>query len=830
MSIRFRLIATALVLLLPALGALAWGVWATWRTGHVALDRQGGDSARTMALSLDREFTRYGAIARALAASPLLDQAPRLTEHEREAFDRAVRRAIQGSPVSVELVSESVRWIDTRWQPGSPPRSLGAGGAALWRSAGVHALAASGPEGAGVVVVEPVFRSGTGPLMNLKVVLTPADLRRLMEQRAPNAGWSTWLLDPRGQVVLRHPAAAPGSRDGPLDAWVRESLAGRAEGRFALRSVGGEPLRVYFSRAPQGWTALTTVPRAQLDAAFASAPAQRLLAAFVLLALAAGALLWMARAELRRQLAATAARTRREERLAAGRERVQALGRLTARVAHEFNNLLGVISNSAYLMERQSTQPTLAMPIAATLRAVEAASRLTGQLLRFGGQRPAQPRTLALHDWLPNLREMLGVVLGRRIELSIDVPDEGLCVRADPDALELAIVDLALDAREALPDGGRVHLGTERAAPALVAGLPAGRYLSITLRGNGPGVAAALSLPREKDPAPLVLPLVPVAPPQARESEPVPAGCPPLRARVLLTEDNEALGDVTAAMLETMGARVERAAHAGQALDRLERGPAVDVLLSDVNMPGALDGLGLARTVRQRWPAVHVVLISAQGPSLGPGDDFPVLRKPCPPAVLMAALRREPARDRWRAAGTPCAPQGCPRAKRVACVTSVQPHRGHTAMDQKSLINCLNDLIETCKDGEYGFRRTAEHLHTADLQSVFAARAEECKQAASELQALVVQLGGNAQDHGSVAGAAHRGWVAVKGTLAGYSDVNMLEEAERGEDVAIERYREALAKDLPPDVRVVVERQYEGAKRNHMQVRALRDQARAMAD
>jgi uncharacterized protein (TIGR02284 family) len=151
-------------------------------------------------------------------------------------------------------------------------------------------------------------------------------------------------------------------------------------------------------------------------------------------------------------------------------------------------------------------------------------------------------------------------------------------------------------------------------------------------------------------------------------------------------------------------------------------------------------------------------------------------------------------------------------------------------MDQKSLINCLNDLIENCKDGEFGFRSTGEHLHAADLQSLFLNRAEECRQAAAELQTLVLQMGGNAQEHGSVSGAAHRGWVAVKGTLTGYSDLKMLEEAERGEDVAIDRYRKALAEELPPEVRVVVERQYEGAKRNHMQVRALRDQARAMAE
>jgi uncharacterized protein (TIGR02284 family) len=148
-------------------------------------------------------------------------------------------------------------------------------------------------------------------------------------------------------------------------------------------------------------------------------------------------------------------------------------------------------------------------------------------------------------------------------------------------------------------------------------------------------------------------------------------------------------------------------------------------------------------------------------------------------------------------------------------------------MDNKPLIQLLNDLIETCKDGEYGFRSTAEHASSPELLRLMELRSEECRQAASELQGLVVHLGGAAEARGSVTGAAHRGWVAVKGTLAGYSDLNMLEEAERGEDVAIERYRRALDQPLPPDVRSVVERQFEGARRNHQQVRRLRDEARA---
>jgi uncharacterized protein (TIGR02284 family) len=156
--------------------------------------------------------------------------------------------------------------------------------------------------------------------------------------------------------------------------------------------------------------------------------------------------------------------------------------------------------------------------------------------------------------------------------------------------------------------------------------------------------------------------------------------------------------------------------------------------------------------------------------------------------------------------------------------------RKDIAMSNDDVIDCLNDLIETSKDGEYGFRASAEYLRDPAIKQTFMARAEECRQAAAELQALVTRLGGKAEDSGSAAGAVHRGWVAVKGTLAGYTDKAILEETERGEDTAMTAYRKALSEEaLPADVRAVVERQYEGVKRNHAQVRSLRDQARAAA-
>lgn len=86
--------------------------------------------------------------------------------------------------------------------------------------------------------------------------------------------------------------------------------------------------------------------------------------------------------------------------------------------------------------------------------------------------------------------------------------------------------------------------------------------------------------------------------------------------------------------------------------------------------------------------------------------------------------------------------------------------------------------------------------------------------------------GGEAETSGRAAGAMHRGWVAVKGTLSAYSDKAILEETERGEDLALSAYRKALDESLPAEVRQVVARQIEGVKRNHEQVRMLRDQAR----
>ena len=144
-------------------------------------------------------------------------------------------------------------------------------------------------------------------------------------------------------------------------------------------------------------------------------------------------------------------------------------------------------------------------------------------------------------------------------------------------------------------------------------------------------------------------------------------------------------------------------------------------------------------------------------------------------------------------------------------------------MDKDDIIATLNDLIETSRDGEEGFRTCAGGVKNAQLKQMFEHAAIRCGQAVSELQAKVRSLGGDPERRGSVSGALHRGWVDIKSTITGMDEGAVLAECERGEDVAKKAYEEALAKDLPADIRTTVERQYQGVRQHHDRVRQLRN-------
>lgn len=145
-------------------------------------------------------------------------------------------------------------------------------------------------------------------------------------------------------------------------------------------------------------------------------------------------------------------------------------------------------------------------------------------------------------------------------------------------------------------------------------------------------------------------------------------------------------------------------------------------------------------------------------------------------------------------------------------------------MDNDKAISTLNDLIETLRDGQNGFKEAAENAKSPDLKSFFNQVSLERAQMVGELQQEVRALGGDPENSGSTAGALHRTWIDIKGTLTGKDDKAILNEAERGEDSAVKAYQDALKEpNLPASLRTVIEHQFTKIKQVHDRVKQMRD-------
>jgi signal transduction histidine kinase len=581
-------------------------------------------------------------------------------------------------------------------------------------------------------ITQPVGQEGRTQL-NLTVTILPSELQRIVDGQALAEGWVATVMDSQGRVVARRPAQARYvGRSGSAD--LLSLLTRQKEGLFHASSLEGRPITGYFSTSPQGWTYVTAMPRAALAPGIPPAVRQLILGALVLLTAAVISALFVARRivapvnalreaaedmragrpviqrptgirecdavsgalaeaartlnasqwDLQHQVAEAVAQARSAERHLSRGQRAEALGRLTGGVAHDFNNLLGVIGNSAHLMEKHATKPELKVPLAAVMRSVEAGSRLTQHLLRVAGQHPSRPGAVALSRYLLEAQELLRVVLGKRIEIEVKVEASTRAVTVDASELELALINLALNARDALPRGGHVWVEARNADAAESSELPPGDYVALSFSDDGHGIdedvaqrafepffttkpvgqGTGLGLSQVQGFASqsggrarlagtrglgtsvtLLLPAAGNAPAAADAATAPPGDAAPdsrLRGRrVLLVEDNEELASVTAVLLGTYGCSVEVAPGSLQALALLEQAgqaQGFDVVLSDVVMPGELDGITLARRLRQEHPQLPVVLISGYNSGLSADAGLRVLRKPCSPAQLVDAL------------------------------------------------------------------------------------------------------------------------------------------------------------------------------------------------
>lgn len=143
------------------------------------------------------------------------------------------------------------------------------------------------------------------------------------------------------------------------------------------------------------------------------------------------------------------------------------------------------------------------------------------------------------------------------------------------------------------------------------------------------------------------------------------------------------------------------------------------------------------------------------------------------------------------------------------------------ATDNNGVISTLNNLIETCKDGQNGFQTAAEGVKNSELKTLFSGYSTQRAQFAGELQNEVRSLGGDPEQTGSVAATLHRGWINIKSTVTGEDEGAVIAECERGEDSAVKNYKEALNGNLPENIRTIVQNQYTQVQAAHDRIRAL---------
>jgi PAS domain S-box-containing protein len=351
-------------------------------------------------------------------------------------------------------------------------------------------------------------------------------------------------------------------------------------------------------------------------------------------------------------------------------QKMEALGQLTGGVAHDFNNLLMIVGGHAQLLKRRVTEPKDIRAIEAIEHATARGESLTRQLLTFSRRQRVTPATILLKERLDVIRDMLSSSLGDGVKLVIEPLEAVWPVEIDLTEFELALVNIAVNARDAMPDGGVITIAAENvtiAAGDLPAADVSGDFVALTVADNGVGIPPDV-LPKVFDPffttkqvdkgtglglaqvygfahqaggsvtissevgrgtrITLYLPRsrgTAGAAGQAEHGTVEDHGA----ATILLVEDNPEVAQVSAELLEQLHYRVRIAGGAEAALDLLAGGESVDLVISDIVMPGALSGIGLARALRERFPTLPVLLVTGYSkPAEDAHGEFPVLRKP----------------------------------------------------------------------------------------------------------------------------------------------------------------------------------------------------------
>jgi PAS domain S-box-containing protein len=335
-------------------------------------------------------------------------------------------------------------------------------------------------------------------------------------------------------------------------------------------------------------------------------------------------------------------------------QKFDALGQLTGGVAHDFNNLLMVISGSVHAIRKEVTGEKALRALQSIDGASQRAASLTRQLLTFARRQSVQPQCIKLSERLEVLRDVLNAGLGSTLSLTIDVPDDVWNIVVDPNEFETALVNLVVNARDAMPEGGSVIISgknildkdqvaisvedTGVGIPDDIAAKVFDPFFTTKAVGKGTGLGLSQvhgfahqaggtvglkSVLGRGTTITMCLPKATTQPATERDHVPLKGS-----GTVLLVEDNPEVATVSTRLLEQLGYNVRWATDASTALAELEK-DGIDIVFSDVVMPGKMDGIGLAKTIRKTNPQIPILLVTGYSSSTNEiGSQFPILRKP----------------------------------------------------------------------------------------------------------------------------------------------------------------------------------------------------------
>jgi PAS domain S-box-containing protein len=373
-----------------------------------------------------------------------------------------------------------------------------------------------------------------------------------------------------------------------------------------------------------------------------------------------------------------AAALEQAQRQSAQSQKMEALGQLTGGVAHDFNNLLMIVSGHAQRLQRRLADPRDLRALEAIQIASTRGESLTRQLLSFSRGQPLNPTVLGPAETINGIRDVLAGSLHVNIELAIEIPAATWPVRVDRSELELALVNLVVNARDAMPDGGRLSISAEnlQLEPGDARDGLTGDFVALRVadtgcgiphdilakvfepffttktaeKGTGLGLSQVYGFARRSGGTVAVASqarhgtTVTLYLPRSHGEVDLPASEDPAQflaagdETVLVVEDNDDVRTVTVSLLEQLGYRTVAVESAPAAFAALAaRQP--DLIFTDVVLPGEIDGLALARTVKERYPRIPTVLTTGYAKVFDSEPEFPVLRKPYQISALGRVIR-----------------------------------------------------------------------------------------------------------------------------------------------------------------------------------------------